>query len=411
MALAANKPNYTPPANIRRMAEDLAILPVWYAAPGSVVLSDSEHDHRHLSELKTRLDIPVELVSSGELPKVDAPEVRPWGWNMALRNRLVRLGIDARHLPSDEELTLCRRMSSRSVLADLGLQRSLHADAEHCNVSLFSACSVDECRRLIGSMPYGTVFKKPWSSSGKGLLWCRDGRLSERDANWCRKAIGEQGALVASPIYNKVLDFAMEFHADGQSGDARFAGYSLFRADGVGRYKGNVLAPDGAILHELTRYVPQETLLQVRDRIAAFVPSLRHRGYMGVDMLIYKEEDGCYGVCPAVEHNLRMTMGMVCRQLADRFLDRNSVGTFEVRHFDDAVQTADFCRRQRTAHPLVVTDDGRIRSGFLNLTAIGPECQNMAFVTVTQAATAAHAKDDEQGWASLLSNVAHPWGE
>ena len=381
MALAANKPNYTPPANIRRMVCDLSMLPVWYAAPNSLVLSDSEHDRQHLEELKTCLDIPVELVLGTELPKVNAPDVRPWGWNISLRNRLVRLGIDASRLPSDEELTLCRRMSSRSVLADCGLQRSLQTDVDHCNVSMFSAGSVDECRRIAGGMPHGVVFKKPWSSSGKGLLWCRDGRLNERDANWCRKAIDEQGVLVASPIYNKVLDFAMEFHADRSSGNARFAGYSLFCADSAGRYKGNVLASDSTILHELTRYVPQETLLQVRDHIAAFVSSLGHRGYMGVDMLVYEEEDGNYGVCPAVEHNLRMTMGMVCRLFADRFLDSSSVGTFEVRHFDDAAQAADFCRRQRSAHPLRITDSGRIRSGFLNLTAVGPECQNVAFIT------------------------------
>ncbi len=382
MALAANKPNYTPPANIRRMVNDLSMLPVWYAAPKSVVLSDSDYDRHHLAELKTRLDIPVELMSGSELKKVDAPDVHPWGWNISLRNRLVRLGIGSGCLPSDEELTLCRRMSSRSVLADCGLLRTLHS-VEHCDVSQFSADSVDECRRIIKGMPHGVVFKKPWSSSGKGLLWCRNSGLNERDANWCRKAIEEQGVLIASPIYNKVLDFAMEFHADRQSGNARFAGYSLFRADSAGRYKGNVLASDSAILHHLTRYVPPQTLLQVQDCITAFVPSLGHSGYMGVDMLVYEAEDGSYGVCPAVEHNLRMTMGMVCRSFADRFLDSDSVGTFEVRHFDNAAQAADFCHSQSTACPLHTTDDGRIHSGFLNLTSVGPECQNMAFITAT----------------------------
>ena len=382
MALAANKPNYTPPANIRRMVSDMSMLPVWYAASESVVLSDSDYDRQHLAYLKTRLDIPVELMSGSELRKAEAPDIRPWGWNMSLRNHLIRLGIDSSRLPSDEELTLCRRMSSRSVLADSGLLRTLQS-IEHCDASQFSVDSVDECRRIISTVPRGVVFKKPWSSSGKGLLWCRDGQFNERDANWCRKAIDEQGVLVASPIYNKVLDFAMEFHADRQSGSACFAGYSLFRADSAGRYKGNMLAPDDTILCELTRYVPLETLLQVRDSITAFVPSLGHSGYMGVDMLVYETDDGNYGVCPAVEHNLRMTMGMVCRSFADRFLDNNSVGTFEVRHFDDAEQAADFCRSQSTASPLRTRDDGRILSGFLNLTAVGPECQNMAFVTAT----------------------------
>ena len=34
-----NEENYMAPATIRRMAEDLALLPIWYAQPGSGVLA------------------------------------------------------------------------------------------------------------------------------------------------------------------------------------------------------------------------------------------------------------------------------------------------------------------------------------------------------------------------------------
>ena len=33
MALGNNEENYMAPATIRRMAEDLALLPIWYARP------------------------------------------------------------------------------------------------------------------------------------------------------------------------------------------------------------------------------------------------------------------------------------------------------------------------------------------------------------------------------------------
>ena len=36
MALGNNEENYMAPATIRRMAEDLALLPIWYAQPGSL---------------------------------------------------------------------------------------------------------------------------------------------------------------------------------------------------------------------------------------------------------------------------------------------------------------------------------------------------------------------------------------
>ena len=39
LALANNEANYIAPASARRMAQDMALLPIWYAAPGSAVLA------------------------------------------------------------------------------------------------------------------------------------------------------------------------------------------------------------------------------------------------------------------------------------------------------------------------------------------------------------------------------------
>jgi hypothetical protein len=37
LALANNEANYIAPASARRMAQDMALLPIWYAAPGKGV--------------------------------------------------------------------------------------------------------------------------------------------------------------------------------------------------------------------------------------------------------------------------------------------------------------------------------------------------------------------------------------
>ena len=42
MALASGSPYYMAPANIKKMAADLAALPAWYALPGSGVLVSDE---------------------------------------------------------------------------------------------------------------------------------------------------------------------------------------------------------------------------------------------------------------------------------------------------------------------------------------------------------------------------------
>ncbi len=48
MALGNNEENYIAPATIRRMAEDLALLPIWYAQPGSGVLASSAYNADYL---------------------------------------------------------------------------------------------------------------------------------------------------------------------------------------------------------------------------------------------------------------------------------------------------------------------------------------------------------------------------
>ena len=49
MALGNNEENYMAPATIRRMAEDLALLPIWYARPGSGVLAPSDRKSTRLN--------------------------------------------------------------------------------------------------------------------------------------------------------------------------------------------------------------------------------------------------------------------------------------------------------------------------------------------------------------------------
>ena len=59
MALGNNEENYMAPATIRRMAEDLALLPIWYAQPGSGVLASSAYNADYLKQMQQlfRLDV------------------------------------------------------------------------------------------------------------------------------------------------------------------------------------------------------------------------------------------------------------------------------------------------------------------------------------------------------------------
>lgn len=109
---------------------------------------------------------------------------------------------------------------------------------------------------------------------------------------------------MAEPLYDKVVDFAMEFYSDGK-GEMKFVGYSLFDTDTHGNYKGNFLMSDQAIVQTLSAYVSPDLLTAVRTSLLEiFVPLLGgdYLGYFGVDMMICRD-NGRYLLHPCVEIN------------------------------------------------------------------------------------------------------------
>ena len=100
MALANNEENYIAPASARRMAQDLALLPIWYAQPGSAVLAPSAYNADYLQIMKRMFPLSVQLVTEPELPDYAESQIIPWGWNLAFRKRMLKGGIAKHKLPT-----------------------------------------------------------------------------------------------------------------------------------------------------------------------------------------------------------------------------------------------------------------------------------------------------------------------
>ena len=114
-----------------------------------------------------------------------------------------------------------------------------------------------------------------------------------------------------------------------------FVGYSLFYTQN-GAYRGNVLASNEFIEREICRFVPQELLEEVKGKLMEFLKENvcgRYEGYVGVDQFVCgefygldetgPEDRGVDGrrlwFQPVVEINLRLTMGLIARNIYDRF--------------------------------------------------------------------------------------------
>src|SRR5690554_7830919 len=112
LALANFSPNYTPPASAALMAAELALLPVWYSDGNPVVAQGKQH-RLHLEAVRQLLPVTSSLISYDEISKHTHQNIIPWGWNPALRKRLITCGVQEEQLPSSAELLQLRNYSHR----------------------------------------------------------------------------------------------------------------------------------------------------------------------------------------------------------------------------------------------------------------------------------------------------------
>lgn len=383
LALADGGANYLPPASVRQMARDLALLPAWYASPGSAVLAPSAYNDVFLEQMSAHWGLDVRLLTEPELSEAAVERVVPWGWNAAVCRRLHRAGVPVDVLPGADRLERWRMLASRRRV---GEWLEAFRELPFCVGESRNLYTLDECRAYAEGGGE-VVLKMPWSGSGRGLLWCRDG-FAPGAEGWCRRVLRAQGCVVASPVYDKVLDFALEFRLDGRGGVA-FLGYSCFETTARGAYAGSLLLPGEALEDWLAGAVPREWLHRVRA-VACGLLARELAGYagcVGIDMMVCRTAGGGCAVHPCVEVNLRMNMGVLAGCLARRLLAPGSWGRFVVEGFPSAgVLRA--CHERDAAEAPLLWVGGRLRSGYMPLAPVSPSSCFRAFVRVQSLDTA-----------------------
>ena len=266
----------------------------------------------------------------------DSVEIEPWGWNRTLRERLLKEGVPAEQLPDDAQLDFIREHSRRELAVELHEWLDTHLPAEKENLLSPSyrivAHTIEEIGAFLQEMGR-VVLKAPLSGSGKGVRFV-SGELMETDRGWCKRTLQRQGAVIVEQRMELVKEFAMLFECGDE---VRFKGYSLFYATN-GAYRGNLLASNEYIEKVLGEFVPVEELRLVKEKILAFLQGKlqgRYRGFVGVDQFVAEDAGGekaegmwgrkyCWN--PAMEINLRMTMGLVARNIYDYYAVEYGLG-------------------------------------------------------------------------------------
>ena len=373
LALADGGANYCPTPAAAYIAYDLASLPLWFAGEQDyVVLPDGVHrEYYKWASSRFFIALPFDNERTNAVT-----QCVPWGWSSQIKRRLRVMGFEG-ILPNDESISAIRELSNRrSSIKILSALKEQGIDIPPLPLYCTSPSDVVS---FINCRPR-CVVKAPWSGSGKGIAW-GIGRVETPMENFYKGVIRRQGGVVCEEFLNGKVEFAMEFFTDGNN--VSFAGYSLFKSF-KGSYSGNILATDSDIEQFLSQYIPLTELVKVKETLPGILRSLLcgcgYAGYLGVDMMIY-ENDGVLRLNPCMELNLRMNMGMVSRMFFDRFVAEECKGEYRVSFFRKQGEAYAAHIADKKAYPLEL-DNGRIKSGYINLSPITQSSRYSASVII-----------------------------
>ncbi|MDR1415162.1 MAG: hypothetical protein LBI96_05060 [Odoribacteraceae bacterium] len=373
MAIAHGKAGYTPPANVARMSRDLGYLPAYLAGQEDCILLDEPADARFLEERREILGIESRTVTLSEAKNLHFHALRPWGWGPRVNGLLDGIPVDAGGRegwhPDKKELYSRRTASAllQLVRDELNLPESIIPHV---------ASSVEEVVAL--SRRHPLVIKSPWSSSGRGVLMTKNS-LGRKEEEWLAGALRGQGYVMVERKLDKIIDFALEFWMEA-SGDIRYLGLSKFFTGERGNYLANYVGPQARIERELEQYGVPRTVQESLARASREILGGHYRGPLGIDMLLYRDDEGTRRVHPCVEINLRYNMGIVALSLARRHLAPDGEGFFQISRFSRPGEACRACEARAA-----IIQSGRLLSGYLPLTPVREETRFVAGLTCTEA--------------------------
>ena len=311
LALAHGAQNYTAPPFARQFRHDLRLLPAWLAPAGAYIAVPDDApldvDSRWLSD--HHLDITPVLIS--QIADFGECRIHPWGWDTTLRHQLLQAGISPDDLPTDAQLDWIRRLSHRRTT--IAVHQALGEGFSLCPVELDNYDDV----MAFTAAHLGCYLKMPWSGSGKGIYRVIDPSGDNHVPRWIEGALKRQGSLLCEVGLDRVQDFAVE--CECRDGNTQLTGYSVFDSDFHSQFGTGRVAPMQE-LHQflLTRYPALDQVVnQVLNALDSIVAP-HYDGPLGIDMMLYRGEDGNMALNPCVEINLRMTMGMVTAAMGSR---------------------------------------------------------------------------------------------
>lgn len=383
-AVLNQSPYYHPPVNIRKMEEDLAFLPFWYAQSGDAVWVESQvsASFKEFYDGLNRLDVSIVneqnidvYLASGGNSQVELWGVSPRGihyFDQVAQHNQISLKLPGW---STKLVELTHRVTAARIL------NSIVAEFSFLDKNLIPQfyTNIDEVEQVLRLSPQCRwLSKAPFSSSGRGLLRLNT-MLNQSERQILSGILKKQGSVSLERMVKRTIDFAAEFRLN-REGQCSFEGFSLFNTNNKGQYNSSLLYPQSLIIDILSKHIPISSIQQVIQRLLRLIESTyapHYKGYLGVDMMVYDTPEGS-ALHPCVEINLRATMGVLGLQLYKNYIHANSRGTFFVSYHAKATKAMEFHTEMLNVHPPIFAD-GAMQKGYFPLAPVEKHTHFVAY--------------------------------
>lgn len=321
IALAANMNIFTAPHAARELRADLGFLPALWAHDGDMVLVEDVPTAieavRHLAPYRHDVVFVTEKGLQQKLSCTPTLQIEAWGFNKSMVQQLLSIQPTlSTLLPSHAALETIRKLSNRQFAANTILPFLVSSHPRFVGSSMYFTGNIGLLKSKFNQPQQYFVVKAPWSSSGRGLRYIKNDYTTHVEG-WCKNVIKRQGGVMIEPLYNKVLDFGMEFIAL-PTGTIQYLGLSLFSTLN-GAYTGNLIATEQQKRQIIAKYVPLSLIDFLKNQLLSLLSTQlkgKYVGPFGVDMMVVKtNEQSELCIHPCVEINLRRTMGHVALAL------------------------------------------------------------------------------------------------
>lgn len=376
-------PYYTAPANIATMQNELSFIPAWYSGQDDIVLVNNSENIKYFNYLNSIFPTLPKPILANDLGKYQGLDISLWGISpqaICFFSALCKKYDLTLNTPEwKEEYSY---LNSRNAAKDcLNQLTNIISDISKDIIPQFYS-NLEDIEMVVNESPFKILSKAPYSSSGRGLLWLPESGLTRTERQILHGTLRKQGSVSLERALNKQVDFAMEFLSDGK-GNVIFVGYSLFYTNSKGGYEANYLGTQINIENQLTDKISADMLADVKGNLIKILQEKYanlYKGCIGVDMMIYKEEE-IYKLHPCVEINMRYNMGYLAVKLFENYISPASHGKF---HIDFCPKEGEIYKKHMEMienYPIEVREN-RIKKGYLSLCPVDETTHYRAYIQI-----------------------------